>query len=154
MSATLAPTMPLEERWRLAQERYRGTIRTFARNSYYKMPSFDQEDVEQELMVVLYECVMKYDPDKGATFNTYFQQSARNKVISLIRYFEAKTRVANQGVLDLDDDAVRFAVERAQRGVTSEDIALQRMELQKIYDEQGLEAIVNPKRRRRSRKSS
>lgn len=146
--------MPLEERWQLAQERHLGTIKTFARNSYYKMPSFDREDVEQELLVVLYECVVNYDPDKGATFNTYFQQSARNKVISLIRYFEAKTRVANAQTMDLDDDAVRFAVEKAQRGVTSEDIALQRMELQKVYDEQGIDAIINPKRRRRSRKAA
>lgn len=147
-------TATLDRNFALAQEEYKGKIRTFARNSYYKMPGFTTEDVEQELLVVLWDCVRTYNPDKGAKFNTFFQQSAKNKIVSLIRYFEAKTRVANSMVVTLEDDAVRFAIEEDLGGATAEDIALQRMELQAIYEKHGLEAILNPKRRRRAAKDA
>lgn len=131
-----------EQKWETAQREYGGKIRTFARNSYYKMPSFDVEDVEQELLVVLWECVVHYDPTKGAKFNTYFQQSAKNRIITLIRYHEAKRRTAPGGVTTLDDDAVRAAAEEAMYSPTTEDRVFDRIALAEVIQEHGPEVLL------------
>lgn len=149
-------TLPtrVEEHYIKAQLQYRSVIRTFSRNCYYKLPGFDIEDVEQELLVVLWECVKNYDPTKGAKFNTFLQRSLKNRVVSLIRHAESQKRSANSRTVTLDDGAVRWAVERAQAGTTAEDIAVQRIELQKIAREKGIDFVLNPPIKRRRRKAA
>lgn len=92
-----------------AQVAFRGTIRTFARNCVHQLPGFAQEDIEQELLMVLWLCVQKYDPNKGASFNTLFQGCARNKVISLVRSAQTQKRKALW--VNLDAEAVAQEVE-------------------------------------------
>lgn len=137
----------LEKKWTLAQREYAGKIRTFARNSYYKLPGHDVEDVEQELLVVLWECVMNYDPTKGAKFNTYFQQSAKNRIITLIRFAEAKRRTAT--VTTLDDDAVRAVAEETCYQRDLQDTVLDRLQLEELVKEHG-EQILYRQRALRS----
>lgn len=149
MSTYAVPTV--EQKFALALEQFGRKIRTFARNSFYKLPGYDVSDVEQELRVVLWDCVQTYNPDKGATFNTYFQQCAHNKIASLIRFAQAKTRVANTMTITLEDDAVRYVVENQTAQMDSGEIALMRMQLQDIAEEHGIEAVLNPKQRRRRR---
>lgn len=111
-----------------AQIAYRGTINTFARNSVFRLPGFAIEDVEQELLFVLWQCVQKYDPNKGASFNTLFQGSAKNKIISLIR--AADTQKRKSVWVNLDDDAVRFEVERLLHQGSAEDSVLALLEIE------------------------
>jgi DNA-directed RNA polymerase specialized sigma24 family protein len=92
-----------------AQVAFKGTIRTFARNCVHQLPGFAQEDIEQELLMVLWLCVQKYDPNKGASFNTLFQGCARNKVISLVRSAQTQKRKALW--VNLDAEAVAAEVE-------------------------------------------
>lgn len=87
-----------------AQVKHKRTIRTFARNCVQQLPGYDIEDVEQELLVVLWRCVINYDPNKGASFNTLFQGSAKNHIISLIRHFETQKRKVY--TVSLSDEAV------------------------------------------------
>ena len=52
---------------------------------YNKVATLDKEDVEQELRLVLLNCVEKFNPDKGVQFKTYFTRAALNKINELRR---------------------------------------------------------------------
>lgn len=147
MPTTLSQT-PFEE----VKREWGGVCRTFAYNSSYKMPGYDVEDVEQELLVVLWECAKHYDSDNGAKFNTFLQRSLKNRVISLIRYAEAKVRCANGMTVDLDAESVRREVDSVLSGRTAEDVALDRIQLQELVAEHGIDYVLDPPQRRRSRK--
>lgn len=110
----------LEERFRVAQQRYNGTIRTFARNCVFQLPGMDVEDVCQELLMVLWKCVQNYDPNRGASFNTLFQGSARNQVIGLVRTANAQKRGKGR-VVTLDPEAFSLAAERMSIEGSAED---------------------------------
>lgn len=144
--------MELSKKWDLAYQRYRGTMRTFARNSVNQIPDMDIEDIVQELTVVLWECTMKYDPNRGASFNTLFQGSAKNKIITLIRRGQTQKRTAV--VTSLDDDAVRVAVDSLVQNESSEDHCLRRMELDEAIDEYGMEALFAAKSVKRVRRAA
>lgn len=49
-------------------------------------------DLESEMYEVLYKCVMKYDPDKGATFNTFLWQGVYNRFRTILRTNSADKR--------------------------------------------------------------
>lgn len=138
--------MDMDARWSATYDQYKGKVRTFARNSYQQMPGYSIEDVEQELLVVLWECVRHYDPNKGASFNTYFQGSARNRVITLVRHFSTKSRKAV--VTSLDVEAVASAVDQCFAQDSAETTAERRAELQAAVAEYG-EAALNGRRGRR-----
>lgn len=141
MSDIAVPTHPFEEKWTLAQIRYKGTIRTFARNCVHQIPGMDLEDIEQELLVVLWKCVMNYNPDRGASFNTLFQGSARNKCISLIRTANTKGR---KGVTaSLTDEAVERMVDEVFEQQSTEDTVMLRMELQEYVSKHGVGCLLD-----------
>lgn len=133
--------MELAEKWELAQHKYGGKVKTFARNSYRQIPGADQEDVEQELLVVLWECVVHYDPNRGACFNTYFQQSAKNKVISLIRHHQTKGRSGT--TVSLSEEAVAWAVDETLSFAPAEDLAMMRVELRSYVEVHGEAALFD-----------
>lgn len=117
-----APEHSFEEQWSLAQVRYKGTIRTFARSFLSQIRNMDQADIEQELLVVLWQCVIKYDPAKGASFNTLFQGCAKNKCISLVRTANTKSR---KGVnVSLADEDIERAVDDYFQEESAEDRAI------------------------------
>lgn len=137
----LVPEHSFEERWQLAQARYQGTIRTFARNCVNQLPGFDLVDVEQELMVILWKCVENYDPNKGASFNTLFQGSARNRCISLIRTASTKSR---SGItVSLDVEAVAMAVEEMLMEASVEERVMVREDIREMVATWGSDAIIN-----------
>lgn len=129
------PTVDDSARWEAARRLYGGKVRTFARNSFRQIPGFDREDVEQELLIVLWNCVQKYDPNKGASFNTLFQGCAKNKVISLIRHFETQSRKAV--VVSLGEDEVARAVDQYLAVSSAEEIGLMRMQISEYVAEYG-----------------
>jgi DNA-directed RNA polymerase specialized sigma24 family protein len=142
--------MDLAHKWEVASTLYGGKVKTFARNSFRQIPDHEQNDVEQELLVVLWECVVHYDPNKGASFNTYFQQSAKNRVISLIRHYQTKGRTAT--LVSLTDEAVEAAVSEMLATTSAEELALMRMTIREFVLEHGEEALSRD--RRRSRRAS
>lgn len=131
----LAATWTDDDRWSAAVKLYGGKVRTFARNSFRQIPGFDREDVEQELMIVLWRCVQQYDPNRGASFNTLFQGCAKNKVISLIRHFETQSRKAH--VVSLGDDDVASAVEEYLSVASAEEIGLMRLQISEYVADYG-----------------
>lgn len=120
----------MPEKWAAAQAAFRNKIHTFAVNSYRQIPGYSVEDMEQELMEVLWWCTFDYDPHRGATFNTFFQSSARNRISSLIRYSNAKRRKADW--VSLEEEDVRSAVESLLARNVVEDRAIDRCELQSL----------------------
>lgn len=149
----LVPEHSFEEKWELAQRRYVKTIRTFARNCVNQLPGFDLDDVEQEMLVVLWRCVLNYDPNKGGSFNTLFQGSARNRCITLIRTASTKSRTGVN--VSLDVEAVAQAVDEAFNEMSTEDRCMFREEIREMVAEHGADAIFNGLRGRpRARKAS
>jgi DNA-directed RNA polymerase specialized sigma subunit len=140
------PTIPFEVRWDAAYKRYKGTIRTFARNFNAQIPLMDIEDIEQELLIVLMRCVERYDPNRGASFNTLFQGCAKRECLSMIRHCNTKSRKAL--VSSLDVEAVAAEVD-ALFSADTEDRALQRMMLAEYVAENGVEELFRERKGRR-----
>lgn len=138
--------MQFTQKWELAQARYRGTMRTFARNSVNQIPDMEMEDIVQELTIVLWECVLKYDPNRGASFNTLFQGSCKNKIITLIRRGQTQKRSAV--VTSLDVESVRLVFEDLIQQESSEDTSLRKMELDEAIETYGVEALSARGRKR------
>jgi len=63
--------------------KYEPLIQNLAK--YHKVATLDKEDVEQELRLVLIDCVKKFNSDKGIQFKTYFTRAALNKINKLRR---------------------------------------------------------------------
>lgn len=96
----------MPRKWDAAFRAFQAKIKTFARNSYYTVPGFTAADMEQELLEVLWWCVFDYDPGKGATFNTFFQTSARNRISTLKRAATAVKRGSGVDASYLEEEAL------------------------------------------------
>lgn len=130
-----------------ALQQYRGTIHTFALNTVRQCPSFDVEDVEQELLVVLWRCVERYDASKGASFNTLFQGCARNKCITLARTAQTQSRQANLFTTSLSTEEVHSAVELRGAHPSVEDEVMARVLVDMLYEPEEVRRAVRPVRR-------
>lgn len=132
-----------------ARREYSGVIRTFAYNTVRQLPGWDVVDIEQELLVVLWRCVERYDESKGASFNTLFQGCARNKCITLVR--GAQTAGRRGITVSLEDDAVRFAAEEASQYMSVEDIVVMNAELDMLYTPEEIARAIRPDRTARAK---
>lgn len=135
--------------WDDARAEYGGVIRTFAYNTVRQLPGWEVADVEQELLVVLWRCVERYDPGKGASFNTLFQGCARNKCITLVR--GAQTAGRKGVTVSLEDDAVRYAAEQAYQTMSVEDVVVMNAELDLLYTPEEIARAIRPDRTARAR---
>lgn len=132
--------MDLADKWEHAQRSYGGKVRTFARNARGRIRDYEQNDIEQELLIVLWECVRTYDPDRGgASFNTFFQRSAKNRVITLMRAASTKSRTAV--LMSMTDEAVQSAVEDILTAPAAERAAIARLEVAELVAEWGEEVL-------------
>ena len=62
-------------------DKYKPLIKKISYNS--KVNSYTKEDIEQELLMVLYKCIQNYDKKKGTKFITYFQSSCYYHIVKL-----------------------------------------------------------------------
>lgn len=56
------------------------------------IPGQDLDDVAQEFRMVFVKCARKYDPDRGAQFDTYFITSCKNRVKNMKAQYYAESR--------------------------------------------------------------
>jgi DNA-directed RNA polymerase specialized sigma24 family protein len=82
---------------------YSPKIATFSKKTFRYIPGFEQQDLEAEMLEVLWKCVNAYDPNQGAGFNTLFWRSAHRRLISIRRYYAAKKRAAEWVLLDEEE---------------------------------------------------
>jgi DNA-directed RNA polymerase specialized sigma subunit len=116
------------ERARVAM---RTKIKTFARNSFFHVPGFTEEDMEQELLLVLLAAVKAYDP-AASTFNNFAQQCFRYKIGSLRREAGAQKRAAE--IVSIDVEAVQIALDARRSDSSAEEWALAREVLREEWD--------------------
>lgn len=122
-----------QERFDLALPHYRKKIRTFCRVHANEVPWYDEQDLEVELQEILWLVCSIYDPDKGATFNTLFWQSANNRLKDLKKAAFRQKRAANLNTYSLDVDAVRYVVEEMTLRPSPEDEILAQMEILEAF---------------------
>lgn len=125
------PVSVAERRFELAHVAWRGKIASYARNALrganqghargVYIENMDAEEIEQELLSVLWKCVQSYDPDSGATFNTFAQRAFQNQIVSLARKSSAKVRKPTGQVVSLDVEEVRAAIDAYRSAASSEE---------------------------------
>lgn len=111
----------------LALRMYEPKIRTYSAKMWRFIPGYDQPDLEQELLEVLWKCTEAYDPDNGAKFNTLFWRSAKNRTISIERQAKAVKRSIEWVLLDHDEFVA--AVDDMIREFSAEDYAIALLDL-------------------------
>lgn len=126
-------------KWDAAYAAYKGKINTFARNSYYRIPGYTVKDMEQELAEVLWWCVFDYHPRNGASFNTFFQTSAKNKIASLIRHHSALKRTAE--LVSLETEELQATIDDIFTTMSPEDVIVSRLTVQEYVVEMGPKAF-------------
>lgn len=87
----------------------------------------DQEELENELLEVLWLACNAYDPTQGCDFKTFFWSKASNHVVSRSRTAKSLKRGPNVKRLYLSEEGVTEAVEAALTGLSAEDAALARI---------------------------
>jgi len=123
MAQAMLTTTTLEAKWSAAYKMFWPKIRTWAKNSVHLFPGWDRCDVEQELLTVLHLAVLSYDPLKGAGFNSYTQDCFKRKISDLKRKAIAVKRQSETNWIDLDDAAIRSAVEAKFQEMSAEQMA-------------------------------
>lgn len=106
----------------MAQDKYAPKIRTFAESAWRFLPGYGREDLEAEMLEVLWICTQGYHPDRGAQFSTYFWTAAKRRLISIRRFLGAKKRAAEW--VHLDGDALAAAVDEILQEFSAEEYAI------------------------------
>lgn len=107
-----------EERWQTARIAYKQKIRTAAWNSRYVSPEHNVDDMEQELLIVLWDSCRLYDPEKGMTFNSFFWMRAKQKIGMLQERAQAKKRSAL--MVSLDEEGITAAIDAVLQCASAE----------------------------------
>jgi DNA-directed RNA polymerase specialized sigma subunit len=120
--------MTTAEKFAAAQVAFDGKIKTYARNALPHLSGHDRshelDDICQELLTVLWKCVVAYDPDNGAAFNTFAQRSFQNRIASMVREVTAAKRTAVGGVVSISVESIGIAVDQAIQEWSAEDYAV------------------------------
>ena len=88
-----------------------------------------QDDLEQELLEVLWAACEKYDPDKGAKFNTFFRMLVNNRIATLIRNAFVQKRQSNLFCETLTSDDVAAVVDEITSCASAETEYLARLSI-------------------------
>lgn len=123
----------VESRFEAAQRQYARRIRAFARRNFTSLPGTDPKDLEQELLEVLWLAATSYDPNHGATFNTYFWTNAERRFLDLHKTASRMKRVGDYSRVWLEDEAVARAVADLFLDASAEDEVLARMRVREVF---------------------
>lgn len=105
-----------------AQVMYEPKINTFTAKVWKHIPGYEQQDLDGELLEVLWRCTERYHPDAGGNFNTFFWRSAKNRTISIERHAKALRRSAEW--VRLDPDVFVLVVDEILSDFSAEDYAI------------------------------
>lgn len=92
-----------------------------ARSKFRSIPGFDADDMESQLWEVLWHAVVKYDPNNGANFQSFFNLLVSNRMRDLVRHAFAEMRQSNLFCERLDVDEVRTVVESMRNAESAEE---------------------------------
>lgn len=131
MPATSAARQP--SRFEQAQPVYKRRIRSFARKRFNHLPGMEAQDLEAELLEVLWLVCTSYDPDNGATFNTFFWTAAENRFKDLHKAASRQKRVGDYERVWLEAESVRQVLSETHLTPTVEDEVLAKINVREIY---------------------
>ncbi|HHV50837.1 MAG TPA: FliA/WhiG family RNA polymerase sigma factor [Clostridiales bacterium] len=102
---------------------YLGIVKCIAikMNSVYKSKA-DMEDIINEGVLVLMDCIEKYDPDRGAKFETYASFRIRGAIIDFIRNQDWVPRSLRKKVKTVEDAYYKLQSE-SDNNVSDEEVA-------------------------------
>lgn len=80
----------------------------------YRVPNYSKDDIEQEIMMILWKAYNTYSEDRGATFTHYLYKSLKFRMAYLINYNKQDTYLDTE-VYDLDRQNMFQSEENIQR---------------------------------------
>lgn len=123
------------DRFEQARSTYVPKIRTFARRQARLriLPATDQCDIENDMLEVLFLCCLAYDPNAGATFNTYFWTAAENAIKDAHKAASRMKRAGDYLRVSLDSDDVKEFVHENFLSASAEEEALARFDVIQVF---------------------
>lgn len=123
------------ERFTLATPLYERKIRTYSKIHFREIAGYEQNDLENDLLEVLWLACRHYDPDHGATFNTFFWELVKRRFLDMLK----KERRLKRGggmieMVSLDEDAIRAVAAEIRSDPSAEEEALARINVQKRWE--------------------
>lgn len=108
-------------------------IRAYARDNVYALPGLEAQDLENEVLEVLWMACNTYDPNKGMKFNTWFRELVKRRFLDLSKAARRIKRAGDFNQVSLDVESVRMGIETALTGESAEDEALLRIDVREMY---------------------
>lgn len=112
---------------------YDRQIKKFAHQHITSLPGMDAQDLENELLEVLWLCCNMYDPNKGAKFRTLFWTAAQNRFLTAHERASAQKRVGDYYRVNLDSESVQIALSESFLDHSAEEEALARISVREEY---------------------
>lgn len=115
------PASDAQARFDRAEPDYRRRINSYARQNFRALPGSDDKDLAQEILLVLWSACQDYDPNHGATFNTFFWGKVERRFLDLHKAASRKKRQGDYERVSLEAESVRLAVAERTLGDSAED---------------------------------
>lgn len=112
-------------------EQFKGTIKgeSYRFVDYNPNIGYDEDDIEQELLMVLYDCYINYS-DLNIHFSTYLYTSINNHFANLIRKYQSMKRegISSEDSLDrvVYGESTQTLLEFQESSINTEDMYMTR----------------------------
>ena len=93
-----------EDSFETIASRYLGLIASAASRFRDMSPDFDSADLMQEGLMALYSACCGYSSEGGMSFKNYLMLCVDNRLKSIRRHINSRSRVPAQNVISIDDD--------------------------------------------------
>lgn len=134
LQITSSSVPDVTERFGITQPKFQGRIRTFARRNFRSLPGFAQQDLENEILEVLWLACLKYNPNNGSGFTNFFWTCAERRFLDLHKAASRKMRVGDYETDVYDPEMMAEAIR--EFADSAEDEALARIHVKEIYRSQ------------------
>lgn len=125
--------LPEPSRFEAARSDYDRRIKSYARRHFRALPGTDAADLESELLEVLWLTCQAYDPNHGATFNTFFWTNAERRFLDLHKAASRQKRAGDYERVSIEADSVREVIAEISLEHSAEDQALARINVIELY---------------------
>lgn len=98
----------------MAHQVYRKDIAAWTYDKVGALPGVERDDLEQEMLLVLWKAVLTYHPDNGSKFANYFRTLRDRKYVDLLRKANTGGRESEAAWIELDEEAVVHAIATLQ----------------------------------------
>lgn len=129
----MADSVSVGERFTLAQTECQPIIGAFSHDNVWALPGYEQCDLENEMLEVLWLACRKYDPNNGLPFKPFLRALMKNRFLDLVKAANRKSRSGGYEVLSLDVEATRLVIEDELKHSSAEDIAMAHLTVRQLW---------------------